>query len=289
MRAVLPRDGDAHVTRGAPVTMPLPTEPKLAMEQVAAVIRPVAITMAFVVYCVTALCNPYSMSRAECRSSQGGALQQVFVYKEKSTDSTADKLGGVTLNALMLVVMFVVITFVMYLLFKFRCMKFIWGYLCFSVGTLLGVFGYLWVMQVVELYGVVIDYVTLGLILFNWTIVGILSVFWKVPPQFGQFYLVFISSMMAWILAWMPDWTGWGVLIALAVYDLFAVLCPGGPLRLLVEEAQERNEAIPALVYGESGVSILCRHPSLLEDQQCIYAACLTVRGVRVPLEPSGG
>lgn len=39
--------------------------------------------------------------------------------------------------------------------------------------------------------------------------VGILSVFWAVPPQFGQFYLVFISAMMAWILAWMPPWTGW--------------------------------------------------------------------------------
>lgn len=73
--------------------------------------------------------------------------------------------------------------------------------------------------------------------------------FWKVPPQFGQFYLVFISSMMAWILAWMPEWTGWAILIALAFYDLAAVLCPGGPLRLLVEESQERNERIPALVY----------------------------------------
>jgi hypothetical protein len=29
--------------------------------------------------------------------------------------------------------------------------------------------------------------------------------------------------MMAWILAWMPPWTGWAILIALAFYDIAAV------------------------------------------------------------------
>ncbi|CAI9754094.1 unnamed protein product [Fraxinus pennsylvanica] len=47
----------------------------------------------------------------------------------------------------------------------------------------------------------------------------------------------------------LKEWTTWVLLIAMALYDLAAVLLPGGPLRLLVELAIDRDEDIPALVY----------------------------------------
>ncbi|KAF3612405.1 Presenilin-like protein, partial [Capsicum annuum] len=87
----------------------------------------------------------------------------------------------------------------------------------------------------------------------NWDklkVVGVLAVFMsKMAIVVTQGYLVVIGVLVAYWFTMLPEWTTWVLLVAMALYDLAAVLLPGGPLRLLVELAMSRDEDIPALVY----------------------------------------
>ncbi|KAJ8534116.1 hypothetical protein K7X08_007440 [Anisodus acutangulus] len=62
-------------------------------------------------------------------------------------------------------------------------------------------------------------------------------------------YMVALGVIVAAWFTKLPEWTTWVVLVALALYDLVAVLAPGGPLKMLVELASSRDEELPALVY----------------------------------------
>ena len=147
-------------------------------------------------------------------------------------------------------------TFALFLLFKYRMGKVIWAYMGFSGLLIFGVLGGNILMRVLQKLDLAIDMVTVGLVLWNFSIGGVLmTFFWQGPLVVKQGYLICVSTIVSFYFTQIPEWTTWSLLIAMALYDLYAVLTPNGPLRLIVELAQERDEDIPALVYESRGGS----------------------------------
>ncbi|KAL3343104.1 hypothetical protein AABB24_026924 [Solanum stoloniferum] len=213
-------------------------------EEIVRIVTPVSICMLLVVILVSVLNND--------SDSSGPSFTSIatIAYNESSSDSNWDKLKGALLNALVFVVVVTAVTFLLVLLFYFRCTKFLKYYMGFSSFLVLGFMGGEICLFLIGKFRIPIDCVTFALSLFNFTVVGVLAVFMsKTAIIITQVYLVVIGVLVAYWFTLLPEWTTWVLLVAMSLYDLAAVLLPGGPLRLLVELAISRDEDIPALVY----------------------------------------
>ncbi|RWS26015.1 hypothetical protein B4U80_04038 [Leptotrombidium deliense] len=172
-------------------------------------------------------------------------------FSEKSDDDGERILSAIG-NAAILLAILVVATFVIILLYKCRCYIVIYIWLIFSSANILSFLTITYYNEIFREFNIVVDYVTIFFVTWNVSAVGMISIFWNAPLRLQQAYLIYVSVITALIfIKFLPPWTTWVVLGLLVIWDLVAVLCPFGPLRMLIETAKERNEPIfPALIYS---------------------------------------
>ncbi|CAN6834724.1 unnamed protein product [Brassica oleracea] len=212
-------------------------------EELIGILTPVSICM-FTVVLLVCLLNSDPSSSASFSSIATAA------YSETDSDSPWDKLLGAFLNSLVFVAAITVATFLLVLLFYLRCVRFLKLYMGFSAFVVLANLGGEISVLLIDRFRLPVDSVTFSILLFNFSVVGVLAVFMsRFSILITQGYLVVIGVLVAYFFTMLPEWTTWVLLVALALYDLAAVLLPVGPLRLLVEMAISRDEDIPALVY----------------------------------------
>uniref|UniRef100_A0A1D1YLA9 Presenilin n=1 Tax=Anthurium amnicola TaxID=1678845 RepID=A0A1D1YLA9_9ARAE len=218
-------------------------------EEIVRIVAPVSACMLLVVLLVAALAPPQG---SHSPLSPTIATMAYAEPPSSASSSWLDDLLGALLNSLAFVALLTALTFLLLLLFYLRCTAFLRYYMAFSSFLVLAFMGGDVSALLLRRFDVPLDCATFLLLLFNFAAVGTVAVLpskGAAPILLTQGYLVAIGVLVAYWFTLLPEWTTWALLVAMAVYDLAAVLLPVGPLRLLVELAISRDEEIPALVY----------------------------------------
>lgn len=218
---------------------------KYGAKHVVKLFIPVTICLVFVII---------SLSLIKSYQQSGGAHLIYTPFDESQSTSGGTKLWMSIANASIFIGVVVIMTIVLILLYKFKCYKIIHGWLAFSSLMLLFFFTYMFISELFKQFNLVTDMLTITIFLWNFGVLGMFCIHWKGPLFLQQSFLIFSCIQMALIfIKYLPEWTTWVLLALISVWDLIAVLCPFGPLRILVETARSRNDNLfPAMVYSST-------------------------------------
>jgi presenilin-like A22 family membrane protease len=179
------------------------------------------------------------------------------VYGDASEQAggTAGQMSAALVNSLVIVSVVCFMTFVIVVLYKYRCMKILITYMVLATGLLLGYISSVMFRVAIDRYRLTVDKFSFWFFIYNFALVGTLAIFFGrgIPQIVQQGYLVANSVIVAWQLSYFDSWTAWALLVMLALYDLFAVLSPCGPLKALVKLMQKDDAPnMPGLLYEAS-------------------------------------
>jgi presenilin 1 len=217
-----------------------------------AIFTPVSITMI-----LSALAVIYIQTSEQARDANEEAVTGFYTVismsdSKTTSNSNIENFGIGLVNGLIMIAGLTVATFLIVILYKYRCMKLLLGYMVACSALLLGVLGGVMFETFIKKYGVIMDKLTFYVLLVNFAAVGTISIFYAkgIPTVVTQAYLVFTSVILAWQLSFFDDLMAWILLVLLALYDLCAVLTPCGPLKALVNLMQKDDApAMPGLLY----------------------------------------
>lgn len=207
-------------------------------------ILPVTVTMLVTVWSAVALpplSDPgtsHTSYREPITDVGGGSGETSLLPVLYAVKSAAITIGFITAVTLLVLV-----------LYKYGCGFVLYGWLLYSCASLFFVMTWVWLRSVFHYFGIPYTIITMGIFVWNFGVVGVVSVIYYSHPMVRQGYLIFASIMVACVLIELPEWTAWTLLFGIALYDIIAVLCPFGPLRLLVEESNRRSDPLPGFVY----------------------------------------